>query len=476
MPILYTGTTLPISVSVGQTLVVKELTGTATVTGSSAAREDASSSIGAGFVVYGPQPSAVSLSMTTTGLCEWQIVNGDATPAKGALRVTLDPITGLDVLDEGSREVIDASLYKRTPRLKKLQSGIAKVMAGTGQCYIGMLGDSTTVGAGAGTGAKFLIGARSKSPTARLAAALVAAGIPASDDSWFGEHIIQAFQSVTREQYDSRFTVSAAASYHADGQYQSLGGIPFNLNSAGKAVNFTPTNTVDTVDIYSYNRVAGVFDVSFAGGASLGTVTNLVTPTIKKTTKTFTRGTGAVQAIWVSGNVDILGMVAYDSTTPRVNVMNWGTYGDKLTAANGYVNNVNEWRGGAALSVVAPDLVIVDMTINHEIADGLAGVSAYKAALTALCNDVVASGAGLVLATPHYVNNVAQTTGICDAYVAAIRDVALAFNAPISDVYRRLDDYATFNTQGMYADTLHLTAPGYAAKIQEVMRVINVWS
>ena len=109
MPILYTGTTLPLAVAAGQSLVIKELTGTATVTGSVTAREDASSSIGAGFVVYGPQPSAVSLSMTTTGLCEWQIVNGDATSAKSALRVTPDPLTGLDVLDAGRKGVVLSS-------------------------------------------------------------------------------------------------------------------------------------------------------------------------------------------------------------------------------------------------------------------------------------------------------------------------------------------------------------------------------
>lgn len=387
-----------------------------------------------------------------------------------------DPLTGQDVLDAGSRAVIDASLYKRTPRLKKLQSGIAKVMAGTGQCYIGLAGDSTSVGAGAGTGAKFLIGARSKSPAAQLASALVSAGIPAADDSWFGEHLIAAFQATTMTQYDSRFTVSAAANYYPNGDYRSLGGIPYLLNSAGKAVNFTPTNAVDTVDIYSYNEVAGVFDVSFAGGASLGTVTNLVTPTVKKTTKTFTRGTGAVQALWVSGSATILGMVAYDSTTPRVHVMGWGMYGAKLTDADSYVNNTHEWRGGAVLSVVAPDVVIVDMTINSEIAGGLSGVAAYKAALTTLCNDVVASGADLVLATPHYVGNAAQTTGICDAYVSAIHGVATTFDAPVIDVYGRLDDYATFNAHGMYADTLHPTPAGYRARVQEAMRVLNVWS
>ena len=60
--------------------------------------------------------------------------------------------------------------------------------------------------------------------------------------------------------------------------------------------------------------------------------------------------------------------------------------------------------------------------------------------------------------------------------MAAIREVAVTFGAPIVDVYRRLDDYITFNTHGMYTDSLHLTAAGYRAKILETMRVINVWA
>ena len=137
MPILYTGTTLPLAVAAGQSLVIKELTGTATVTGSVTSREDASSSIGAGFVVYGPQPSAVSLSMTTTGLCEWQIVNGDATPAKGVLRVTTDPLTGLDVLDAGSKVAVQSFRRATLPSRAAALLG-APVTISAGRANVGI--------------------------------------------------------------------------------------------------------------------------------------------------------------------------------------------------------------------------------------------------------------------------------------------------------------------------------------------------
>ena len=80
MTILQTGVTLPLNLKAGETLVIKELSGTSTVTGSTASREDASTSIGAGFVVYGPQPSDCSVTLTTTGAADWFVEVGDATP------------------------------------------------------------------------------------------------------------------------------------------------------------------------------------------------------------------------------------------------------------------------------------------------------------------------------------------------------------------------------------------------------------
>lgn len=373
---------------------------------------------------------------------------------------------------------IDSGMYKRAAPLRKLYAGIAKVLSGQGQCFIGLIDDSTGVGAGAGSGGAGLIGARVGSPTAQLASLLTSIGVPASDDSWFGEHLIEAFQGVTRAQYDTRFTVSASAAYYPNGAFQSLGGIPFRLNSAGKAVNFTPTNQVNTAKIFYANRfTGGTFDTTFAGGASLGTTVAAGGNTIGSTTKTFTKGAGALSISWVSGDNAILGAICYDTTTPRVNVVNLSCYGDKLTSSNGYANNANaDFRGGAALSSLGLDAVIVGMTVNSENQDGLAGVAAYKTALTKVCNDVVASGADLIISTPHKIGTSAQTSGICDAYVAAIREVATQFNAPVIDLYQRIDDYTTFNALGLYFDTLHLTTSGYRAKAQEFARVLNVWS
>lgn len=84
MTIIQSGQSIPLSLSAGQSLVVKDMSGTSSVAGS-VTREDAQSRIGQGFFVYGPVASAASVTLTTTGVTDYQIVNGDPTPANQQL-------------------------------------------------------------------------------------------------------------------------------------------------------------------------------------------------------------------------------------------------------------------------------------------------------------------------------------------------------------------------------------------------------
>lgn len=77
--------TLLINVAAGSTLVIRDMSGSHSVSGSYASREDASKSVGPGFIVYGPQPLPAEVSLTTTGVVEYSIVAGDVTPPNGPL-------------------------------------------------------------------------------------------------------------------------------------------------------------------------------------------------------------------------------------------------------------------------------------------------------------------------------------------------------------------------------------------------------
>src|SRR3954469_6767848 len=82
-----------------------------------------------------------------------------------------------------------------TTLLARWRAAKARVRAGTGDAFVGVVGDSTTAGQGAGTGASYTNGAKTLSVPSRLAARLTAIGLRASADSVFGN---QNVDSATR--------------------------------------------------------------------------------------------------------------------------------------------------------------------------------------------------------------------------------------------------------------------------------------
>lgn len=78
---------LRLSLAKGETLIVRNYSGVETVSGSTVSREDASSTLGAGAVVYGPQSVAASIVLSTTGTLDYQTVMGDPTPAHASVGV-----------------------------------------------------------------------------------------------------------------------------------------------------------------------------------------------------------------------------------------------------------------------------------------------------------------------------------------------------------------------------------------------------
>jgi len=119
MTILYSGNgAIRFPVAAGNSLKLRNLSGVETVTGSSAAREDASTSIGAGFVVYGPQAVDTTITLSTTGQCDYQVVAGDPTPStSGAVSLSgyLSDLTGtLNQRDQVQRAMIECVAQSKT--------------------------------------------------------------------------------------------------------------------------------------------------------------------------------------------------------------------------------------------------------------------------------------------------------------------------------------------------------------------------
>lgn len=74
--------TIRFPIKAGNSLIVTNISGTETVSGSSIAREDASSVLGSGVAVYGPQSADSTILLSTSGQCEYEIRFGDPTPSR----------------------------------------------------------------------------------------------------------------------------------------------------------------------------------------------------------------------------------------------------------------------------------------------------------------------------------------------------------------------------------------------------------
>lgn len=465
MTMLYSSQgTITFPLAAGNTLLINNISGVETVGSSTVSREDVSAVFGTGRVGYGPQTSAVTITLSTTGQCDYEIRVGDVTPSRDAIKI--DPATG--GLDTASAAVLAAggAFAGPTGKLPKTYAAFRRVQDGLGDAFFGLFGDSTTLGAGAGTSTKGLTNAATNRPAAALVAYLNSIGIPAADNSFFGEGLIQAYQSVTFATYEPRFTVSGGASHVGDGTRESAGGVMWDVSATGKALNFTPqiggaNSYYDRVKVFYCNRTTGSFTVSQPGGGSTaGTITtNGASQTIGSTVVSLTRGTGACSLSWASGTNYIIGAVFYDSQNPRVNVLTFGHYGEKLTAANGPVNNIYEWRAGAVIASMSLDYCSIDMTVNH-YPDGAGGVAAYTAALTSLATELAAT-TDVGICTPHAVGT-ANQGAVSDTYVAGARGVASALGLQVNDKYSKITPYATYSGT-LYYDTLHPNIGGYHA-------------
>jgi hypothetical protein len=97
--------TITFPLDAGNTLLINNISGVETVSGSIASREDVSAVFGTGRVGYGPQTSAVTITLSTTGQCDYEIRVGDVSPSRDTVRI--DPITG--GLDTASMAALGAS-------------------------------------------------------------------------------------------------------------------------------------------------------------------------------------------------------------------------------------------------------------------------------------------------------------------------------------------------------------------------------
>jgi len=401
----------------------------------------------------------------------------------GALTVGAIPnqITGPGgfkyVLSGNSR----SQLPKTTAKLAKIRAGKTTGTNGMdGQLRVGLVGDSTTTGAGAGTsGTTRLVNARQKNVVAALKGIINSRGVRCIDDSFIGDQFVAGtLGNLAYPSYDPRvaFSFTGLSAMFPNGAFRSLGGVFFYLPAATDSITFTPNQPWDTAVIYSVNCFAGTAALSINGGASTAGITGdalITTTNISKSsfaTKTITKAKGSeslriggVTGALNTGGTPIRGAWLYDSTVPAVNLIGLGEYGLRLSQEYAISSFA------AAFLSDLYDLVVIDMSINDQNVGGMAALPDY---LTALDNTVIAakaSGADVIICTPNSIN-VNQST--VDAYNAAIINYALVNNIYLLDLNAEMGPFATANANSLMSDNLHPTDVGYQSKAVPLANLI----
>lgn len=227
------------------------------------------------------------------------------------------------------------------------------------------VGNSKTMGAGTGTAdglGTFSAGAAPLAWPKILADKLAAAGISVIRQSTCGMHGLSTMAQI--KAYDVR--VGGLTSWVVGDL--SLGGRL--IQSATPNVDtysFAPEVAVDKVDVYYETGAArGIFTVK-DGAATVATIDCSVGGTgFAKTTvslsslaagKTININRTATNALAVHIGL----IVAYDSTTPSIKLINAGWYGSK---GSDWTSVVNPWSASNAIDVVDPDLTIIALCAN----------------------------------------------------------------------------------------------------------------
>lgn len=340
--------------------------------------------------------------------------------------------------------------------LPKFRKCLANVVKGAGRCMIVRVGDSTTIGIN-GSGV-----ANWPNQGTYLASILTANGIPAYQSGYFGE---SESGSGGRHFVDPRINIGSWDTFSA---HYGLGGLTMSSAAPGAPYVFSPYNKTDTCVFYGKRTgTSGATATVTLGSGTPQTIDQSgSSTTLTSVTATAPLGSNACQINYNGsvGRVNMLGMVAYDSTQPAIDIVDAGWWGSAAahwacTLAGGLCSNGYYVRSLDTLLALAPDLVIIKAGINDATA-GAGHITSYKTSLQTIIT-AMAGTSDIILETDNPTTGNA-TQAVQDSYVSALYDLAISNSIPLIDSYSVWGSYTTANGLGFMSDTLHPTSIGYA--------------
>lgn len=329
---------------------------------------------------------------------------------------------------------------------------------------IAFVGDSKTMGAGAGTGNGFTVGAFSRSRPARVAALLAAGGLATRTDGFFGCAGLGSIADLLA--YDPRRSGFSGWG----GGSNSLGGAMMSAGNANPGP-FQPGGAVDRCAVFIRNGSDRPGFTLTKGNESVTLTPSGPSGGFARLEASFATRDAAPIAIargGTSGNLQLAGLIAWDSSKPGVEIANFGVYG----VVSGYqADMTNAFSPAAALASYAPHLTIVNLGTN-DIAQGV-GMAVWLGNLRIIVQQARLSGS--VILTWPAVAGVSPAGG-SDANRTLWRDAlrALAFETGclFIDDETMLGGRVAAQAGGAFADNLHEMPWAYDVEASAIARAI----
>jgi lysophospholipase L1-like esterase len=337
----------------------------------------------------------------------------------------------------------------RTATAAPWNAKAAAVRAGSARARVLCIGDSVTYGQGAGTSDAWT-GARPLSVPAKLATKLAAAGLPAINESMFAGFAGANPTVAQMLSYDTR--IAAGAGWFNDAGFPTAGGEVWANSSDTTALSFTPSIPVDTIVVYYYtDPVLGQLTIDVDGAGQTGHNSG-VAKSLATVTKSVSLGTHTVNIRRTTGYLRIAGVIAWNSASKAVDVINLGWSG---ATAGVWNSTTDPWSPLNAITALAPDLSIIELGINDW--QTAVAPATYAANIAALITRCKLTG-DVVLCSPY--QTVGQDPQV-NAYVDALRDAYDLADVRLVDFYQKEGTYAARNALNEMFDGLHAKAVVY---------------
>ena len=335
--------------------------------------------------------------------------------------------------------------------LKNWRAALATSLAGGTRAKIAFTGDSTTMGAGAGSaGLTWQTGAFNRSVSAFLADLFDRAGIQTAHDGQVYTNGVPMTGLAGVTDYNPKITFENTG--------WALQGRMFQNSSTTDKIAYTPAKASDSILVGYHARPSGggafvIYDNGTISGASVDTTSG--TEAILTATRSRTASINPWQVARVSGaSVGIPFMEAYHSTNTKISILNGAVYG---SASGTWMENSTPLLRQNMWDAWQPNLIFLNIGINDKNTN--VPVETFKANVRAIVAKYKSLNSDVVLVRHHPFNsNYPSVDGV---YAQAYYDLASDLDLPLIDLSARFSSLASAQATDYYNDFIHLKGKGY---------------